>query len=565
MNNIEKKYLEQSENFREIQNKIFLEALEKISKEKNIEINNLVFSEIKDDLNEKLPFISEKLHKFLFDFFKNIDIQDEKINKIINKKTKYSLLKPDFLEKKSTLFEFIKTANSFWIWNKYINKSSDLENLSDEDFSKKNFEKNYKNYIWEKLLFSSKEIQKQSIAELDWKFFKYISLATKHIYTIYSKINWNSEKFQSEYFLDINSSETMFDLFKKYYELENKIGIIKDKNDFKENPEKYENELKQIKMWKFEIQRIFAISSLYINKDATLSTQHEKEEWDFLISKLVNLWTKQAKASFLSSWLKTKNSLHNYTIKKDFFWKKDENWKYIFSEEEKKWYEKVQFNSFELEWKERNYQKNKQKINILHMQWRVAKNPFSTIEKFLRKEHTSLKEILDEKWFMFVVENYNEWKKLLKIIENELWTLRTSWVEEPVFMSENWNKNSNSEYNSLKWIIKISYKSKTINKFFDAIEKIPWIRKMENLFPLFKDLKDKFYNKKYFIESEIQIFDIENYLKAEIDKTSPAYHWDYKERQQINNIPLYFPKEIYWEQNLEKVIKNSLKKLENQQ
>ena len=565
MNNIEKKYLEQSENFREIQNKIFLEALEKISKEKNIEINNLVFSEIKDDLNEKLPFISEKLHKFLFDFFKNIDIQDEKINKIINKKTKYSLLKPDFLEKKSTLFEFIKTANSFWIWNKYINKSSDLENLSDKDFSKKNFEKNYKNYIWEKLLFSSKEIQKQSIAELDWKFFKYISLATKHIYTIYSKINWNSEKFQSEYFLDINSSETMFDLFKKYYELENKIGIIKDKNDFKENPEKYENELKQIKMWKFEIQRIFAISSLYINKDATLSTQHEKEEWDFLISKLVNLWTKQAKASFLSSWLKTKNSLHNYTIKKDFFWKKDENWKYIFSEEEKKWYEKVQFNSFELEWKERNYQKNKQKINILHMQWRVAKNPFSTIEKFLRKEHTSLKEILDEKWFMFVVENYNEWKKLLKIIENELWTLRTSWVEEPVFMSENWNKNSNSEYNSLKWIIKISYKSKTINKFFDAIEKIPWIRKMENLFPLFKDLKDKFYNKKYFIESEIQIFDIENYLKAEIDKTSPAYHWDYKERQQINNIPLYFPKEIYWEQNLEKVIKNSLKKLENQQ
>ncbi|MCD5382819.1 hypothetical protein LR002_01725 [Candidatus Gracilibacteria bacterium] len=565
MNNIEKKYLEQSENFREIQNKIFLEALEKISKEKNIEINNLVFSEIKDDLNEKLPFISEKLHKFLFDFFKNIDIQDEKINKIINKKTKYSLLKPDFLEKKSTLFEFIKTANSFGIGNKYINKSSDLENLSDEDFSKKNFEKNYKNYIGEKLLFSSKEIKKQSIAELDGKFFKYISLATKHIYTIYSKINGNSEKFQSEYFPDIHSSETIFDLFKKYYELENKIGIIKDKNDFKENPEKYENELKQIKMGKFEIQRIFAISSLYINKDATLSTQHEKEEGDFLISKLVNLGTKQAKASFLSSGLKTKNSLHNYTIKKDFFWKKDENGKYIFSEEEKKGYEKVQFNSFELEGKERNYQKNKQKINILHMQGRVAKNPFSTIEKFLRKEHTSLKEILDEKGFMFVVENYNEGKKLLKIIENELGTLRTSWVEEPVFMSENGNKNSNSEYNSLKGIIKISYKSKTINKFFDAIEKIPGIRKMENLFPLFKDLKDKFYNKKYFIESEIQIFDIENYLKAEIDKTSPAYHGDYKERQQINNIPLYFPKEIYGEENLEKVIKKSLKKLENQQ
>ena len=194
------------------------------------------------------------------------------------------------------------------------------------------------------------------------------------------------------------------------------------------------------------------------------------------------------------------------------------------------------------------------------MQWRVAKNWFSTLEKFLRKDHVSMKQILDEKWFMFVVDNYSEWKKLLKILENELWTLRTSWVEEPVFMSENWNENSNSDYNSLKWILKIPYKSKKINKFFNLIEKIPWIRKMEKLFPLFKDLKEKFYDKKYFIEVEIQVFDKENYMKAEVDKTSPAYHWDYKVKQEIKNIPLYFPKEIYWEESLKKVIKNNLSK-----
>jgi hypothetical protein len=47
---------------------------------------------------------------------------------------------------------------------------------------------------------------------------------------------------------------------------------------------------------------------------------------------------------------------------------------------------------------------------------------------------------------------------------------------------------------------------------------------MEKLFPLFKDLKEKFYDKKYFIEVEIQVFDKENYMKAEVDKTSPAYH-----------------------------------------
>lgn len=558
-----KEYLEKNKEFFKIQNKIFLSAIKEIETERKEKIENLIFSDIENDLEEKLPMMSKKFQEFLFNFFENIDIEDEKINKIINKKTSYNLLKPDYLEKKLTLFEFIKTATSIWVWNEYIKKSSDIENFSEDENSKKNFETNYKNFLWEKLLFSTEEIKNNSIESFDSKFSKYLTFAKEHIYKIYKNINWDSYKFKSESYDDIYSSETIFDLFKKYFVLEQRIKEIKNKNDYNSDSNKYENELNQIKMWKFEIQRIFALASLYINKDATLSAQHEKEEWDYLISQVVNLWTEDVKNDFLTSWLESNNKLHNYTIKKEHFWKKDEKRNYVFSETENEWSEKIVFDSFQLEWKERDYQKNKTEVDVLHMQWRVAKHWFSTIEKFLRKEHTSLKEILDQKWLMFVVEDYKEWKKLLKILENELWTLRTSWAEEPVFMSENWNEDSNSDYNSLKWILKIPYKSKKINNFFNLIEKISWVRKMNNFFPLFKELKEKFYDKKYFIEVEIQVFDKENYIKAEIDKISPAYHWDYKEKQEIKNLPIYFPKEIYWEENLKKIIKKSLNKLKN--
>ena len=148
-NILEEKYFEQNKKFIEIQNKIFLQAIKEIENERKEKIDNLIFSDVENDLEKKLPMMSKKFQEFLFNFFENIDIEDEKINEIINKKTNYSLLKPDYLEKKSTLFEFIKTATSIWVWDKYVTKSSDIENFSEDKNSKKNFETNYKNFLWE--------------------------------------------------------------------------------------------------------------------------------------------------------------------------------------------------------------------------------------------------------------------------------------------------------------------------------------------------------------------------------------------------------------------------------
>jgi hypothetical protein len=36
------------------------------------------------------------------------------------------------------------------------------------------------------------------------------------------------------------------------------------------------------------------------------------------------------------------------------------------------------------------------------------------------------------------------------------------------------------------------------------------------------------------VEIEIQIFDMQNYFKAEIDKESPAHHDHYKKRQVLD-------------------------------
>lgn len=67
--------------------------------------------------------------------------------------------------------------------------------------------------------------------------------------------------------------------------------------------------------------------------------------------------------------------------------------------------------------------------------------------------------------------------------------------------------------------------------------------------------------KKYSMEVEIQIFDKQNFMKAEIDEESTAYHWKYKSTQWMETLPIYFPTEIYWDAT-RKVLMEELPKTE---
>ena len=519
----------------------------------------------------------------------------EVVNELLSQKSSFALIKPGYLDQWRNLNEFIKTAKSIWVLDEKIETFDDLTNKYKDkknNPSVYNYEENYKDWLWKKLLLSKEEINSFSKEKIEAKMATYITLAKDHIKQVLWNIkSKNKKNLISTGFEEIHKQTSFFELFKSYYQLE----IERKKTIKKEKYENQEDHLNQIRMWQYEIQRIFALTNLYMSREYNLTFQNAKEEQDLLISKLADLGSSERKEKYLDSEIKNDNPLYNYTINEDKYWNKDsETNKYIFSNNELKWNKQIVFSTFQIEWKYRNYDSKKQIIDILHVGTRIRKNAFSSAEKILRKSLSSYNEILDHKWFIFVINNYDEdLKKLLRILESELWSHKTSWLEETESMQTAWNENTNSEYKSMKWILKVSYKWKLIKEFFwllwNIIEskqikqfknELDWLKKKwidnSNIWQYkhlieqidnpqvqkyYKDLKEKFWEKKYSMEVEIQIFDKQNYMKAEIDENSTAYHWKYKSTQWMETLPIYFPTEIYWDA-IKKVLMEELPKTE---
>jgi ElaB/YqjD/DUF883 family membrane-anchored ribosome-binding protein len=61
----------------------------------------------------------------------------------------------------------------------------------------------------------------------------------------------------------------------------------------------------------------------------------------------------------------------------------------------------------------------------------------------------------------------------------------------------------------------------------------------------FEKYKNRFKNKQYNIELEIQIFDKDSYLRSKVDDRSPAFHAHYKKRQMLKLLEELFPESIY--------------------
>lgn len=614
--NLKKFYPRYSE--KEIKNEV--ENFKKIYKIIIEEIKNRVWDIIennqnqKSEINEKellkllskdFPWYNLELIKALISQIENVSNEikiDEIVNELIEKESNNALLRPDYMTKNWVWREFMKTIKCIWVIdlmkNKWIPLKDNYENPRVNP-NLWNHIHNYKDWVWKKLLLTESEIDSLSIDSLENKAMPYLELAINHVRKVFEWIkSENKEDLKSIYFEWIHSQEKKLSflmLFKFYYKLEKeKRNIYKRKLE-----NEHKNHLKQIEIWQYEIQRIIALATLYINRENTLTFQNAEEEQNFLVSKLAELWSDEMKKNYLESCIESDNLLYNYTKKSAMYWKvknpnATKNRKYIINSEEWKWFKKTQIDTFELEWKTRNYRKRKEKIKLLHVWTRIRKNPFSSVDKFIRKNYSSFNEILDHKWFIFVIEDYDrDLERLKKVLEYELWTLKTSWLEESESMKTAWNKDTNEEYNSMKWILKVSYKWKIIKDFFESLWKVINLktlysasrqleelkkRNIENLeiwdfesilkciddkdlFQMYTDLKDRFWIKKYFMEVEIQIFDKENYIKAEIDEDSPAYHWKYKDAQSLETLPKYFPQTIYWE-TTKKVLKEDLPKTE---
>ena len=590
--------------------KIFWEVYEDIQMQVVLKVNNIIDEKQKQEvvyqsLRESFPWYNDALISALLEFIlekNDINKLEDCADTLLKKETSFALITPEYLQKDRNLSEFIKTAKAIWVLDPENESSSDLTDKNDLPMNNPsiyNYLENYKNWLGKKLLLTEDETLWLWVKQLEYMMQPYIELAIKHINTVFDWIEYKeSVDLKSAYYENIHSIEqniSIFDLLKFYYKLEqNKKNAVRKYNSTDKSSSNrivHLRYLNQIKIGQFEIQRIFALTTLYLNRENTLTFQNSKEEQDFLVSKLSDLWSDEYKDIYVIEWMKSDNLLYNYTITKELWWKyNEEKGRYIFSETPKDWFQSTKMDSFTMKWKYRNYETQEHQLQVLHVGSRVRKNPYSSTEKILRKNLSSYNEILDHKWFIFVVDNLKrDSKMLIKILENELGSLKTSWLEEPVQMNISWNNNTNSSYNSIKWTLKVNYKWKLIKDFFNMLSEIfesNEIRRLKNtiidlkkshpelseiqsiesaikkinnpdLKEIFKDLKEKFWNKKYFMEVEIQIFDKENYIKAEIDENSSAYHGKYKEMQTIETLPIYFPKSIYKE-SIRKVIINQL-------
>jgi len=503
----------------------------------------------------------------------------------------YNLLRPLNEENSLKIYDIYKTIVSIGATQKNVNSSNDLD---DNEFWYErhidNFLTNYKLWLWKKLFLSKEFIDEKSVDDIDNIASHYLNRAISHVNIYLNNFSIEtSDILKSQYFDQIHNGEgkkTIFGLLKVLKQLKNREWLLKKEHKHSRREWiNYTNVFQELKIAYWEIQRILALTFLYIDREKNQNYQHTSEDIDFVVKKFEDI---TSNTILNDGAINPESPLYHITNSQKYNWYKDENWEYKI----KIWDEIdpllpanqiIKLEWFDFYWRLRPYDKNKTKIKALHISSRMKKWPYSSVDKVIRKNLNTFNQIMDNKWFIIVVENFEDWKNLLKLLENEIWTWETSWLEEAVFMNKDWNKNTNAHYNCLKSTIKIPYKWKLIKEFFEMLEKhfksnvsllqkvkdlknlcdyknldykkveeLIWeeIQKSKKLREVYNNLKNKFRRKEYNIEVEIQIFDLQNYFKAEVDEESEAYHWHYKKRQVLDWLWYFFPIKIYWEKKL---------------
>ena len=283
-------------------------------------------------------------------------------------------------------------------------------------------------------------------------------------------------------------------------------------------------------MAQFEIQRILSLAYLYRELEQNHKFQHLNEDTNLIIGKIKELFP--LKSSDEGRQLpETENPFYYSTETKQLYWKRNMNGSYEYSidGDGKDYTGSEKIETVKIIGRTRDYKKNTTEIPVMHIAFRANKDKFSTIDKFLRKEHGTFDEILDQKGIIFVVEKFSDInglkiaEMLIKILENELATLRSSWIEYPEFQEHiTDNENSSSEFNVLKGIIKIPSKAKVLKSRINICQEevnglkksggFSTLRHRGNILRLeteIENLKKQFENLRYNLPLEVQIFDMD--------------------------------------------------------
>lgn len=518
------------------------------------------------------PQILEKLYLILWnETDKLVEIKTkERINEALNTKPQYRLLWADLWgDFKRSIKETTVAIGIRWKRSSIPKKSLPKHTPNYADHNR-----NYINWLGKKLNFCSSELESMTVEWIDKVSREYLEYAIEHVRSWQqASIPLSEQKnFRSQYFDKIHTLRdiwTVREYLTLYYDLEKekKEYLRRMKDDAMKKI--WSDGVKNCEMAQYEIQRILALAYQYRELEQNHKYIHLEDDTNYIIEKFKELfWERNAQHSTLIP----DNPFYHYADTKIMYWERNPNNTYTYSFEPMEGAMTDKFETITIHGYTRDFKGKEITIPILHIAFRSNKDAMSTIDKFNRKQHQSFDQILDHKGVIFVIEKFKDTsghhpaEMLIKILENKLGDLRSSWVEYPEFKrNSNDNKDTSSIYDVLKGIIKISHSSELLRQeteeLAEAVEtirtKVRKSKKKEGVGVLWlgiEKFRRRFENSRYKILLEMQIFDMEGYIRAELDEASPAHHSWYKQFQQVTSLPLYYPKEIYGEENLTKVM-----------
>ncbi|MDP2103419.1 MAG: hypothetical protein Q8K26_00675, partial [Candidatus Gracilibacteria bacterium] len=291
----------------------------------------------------------------------------------------------------------------------------------------------------------------------------------------------------------------------------------------------------------YEIVRIFAFASMYIDVGHAPGRGTFIGDKLFLVSKMVDLMQTGGiidPDGLINTINKRDNPFKEYTKTETVYWKKTRGGKYVYKSVPSRHTYTAKFESMCLVGSPDLWHERSETINVLHIDFRDKKTDESSADKILRQELDSPKELLDERGFRFVVETEGEAHKLVLFLAHNLSSgPETGWAQKP-----KWQKNSfsGSNFRCLKGTLKIFHKRQHMKGFIERAKQStdPEIRdRLEYLFEP---------NQGRILETEIQIFvGKDSYIAAHRDRNSPAYHGTYRKGQVLEELALLFPPAIF--------------------
>lgn len=379
----------------------------------------------------------------------------------------------------------------------------------------------------------------------------YINKAIQHI------DEWLLKPFEQElggyekspYFKKIHKENaSVYELLELVHEHMNEYRIIKNRQNPKAKVPHTPQEIttKDIRNMQnrnkamYEIARIFAFASVYIDVEHVPGRETYLGDKVFLVSELLRL-TGNGHHIDASEIMGSDNPFLTYTESKLIHWRKATNGSYEYLDEPVLGgigkTKSVSLESMKITG-DTNMRGDQKTVNVLHVDFRHEKDTKSAANKVLRKHLESPKEILDSRGFRFVVESDEDARVLLDILAYGLSSgPETAWAVKP-----EWQRNHFSwvNFRCLKGTIKAFHKRSDTRKALDEIKKM----KMDDTM---KERLDYLFSSKWHIlETEIQIFvEKDTYVAAHQDPESPAFVQNYKHGQHLDEIAFLFPASIF--------------------